>query len=277
MSTITASQVNELRQQTGAGMMECKKALTETNGDFEAAIDLLRKKGQKVSALRAGKEAPEGAVVAKTTADGKNGVIIKLSSETDFVAKNEAFQAFANSIAEIALANLPADLAALEALPMEGSTVGDKVVEMVGKINENIRLTSYEKLQGASIVAYNHAGNKIGVLVQLNQPATDAINAIGKDVAMQVAAMNPVAVDKTKVDASLIEREIAIGKEQALAEGKPEAMIEKIAYGKLERFYKDNTLISQQFVKDTSINVEQALKQVDKGLEAVDFKRVALG
>lgn len=274
---ITASQVNELRQKTGAGLMDCKKALTETNGDMEAAIDLLRKKGQKVSALRAGKEAPEGVVIAKTAADHKSGVVVKISSETDFVAKNAEFVAFAEAIAELALTKLPNSLEDLLALPFQGLTVGEKVTELVGKINENIQVTSYEKLTGASVVAYNHMGNKIGVLVLLNKPASEPIEAIGRDVAMQVAAMNPVAIDKTKVDAELIEREIAIGKEQALAEGKPESMVEKIAYGKLEKFYKENTLISQQFVKDNSKNVEQALKAVDKELEALDFKRVALG
>jgi elongation factor Ts len=274
---ITASEVNELRQKTGAGLMDCKKALTETNGDLEAAIDLLRKKGAKVSALRAGKEAPEGVVIAKTTADKKTGIVVKLSSETDFVAKNEAFVAFANSIAELAVSKQPADLDGLLALSFEGSTVADKVTEMVGKINENIRVTNYEKLSGDSVIAYNHAGNKIGVLVQLTKPSTEAIDAIGKDVAMQVAAMNPVAVDKTKVDSATLEREIEIGKEQARAEGKPEAMIEKIAQGKLERFFKDNTLVAQQFVKDGSKTVEQVLREVDKDLAVVDFKRVALG
>jgi elongation factor Ts len=274
---VTASEVNELRQKTGAGLMDCKKALTESNGDLEAAIDLLRKKGQKVSALRAGKEAPEGVVIAKTAADKKTGIVIKLSSETDFVAKNEAFVKFATAIADLAVSKQPADLDGLLALPFEGSTVGEKVTEMVGKINENIRVTNYEKLTGESVVAYNHAGNKIGVLVQLTKPSTETVDAIGKDVAMQVAAMNPVAVDKTKVDSAVLEREIEIGKEQARAEGKPEAMIEKIAQGKLERFFKDNTLVAQQFVKDGSKTVEQVLREVDKDLAVVDFKRVALG
>jgi len=274
---ITASEVNELRQKTGAGLMDCKKALTEANGDLEAAIDLLRKKGQKVSALRAGKEAPEGVVIAKTSTDHKTGIVIKLSSETDFVAKNADFVKFANSIADLALSKLPASLEELLSLKLDNLTVEEKVTEMVGKINENIKLTNYEKVSGETVVAYNHMGTKIGVLVVLNKPVTEAIEAIGRDVAMQVAAMSPVAVDKTKVDPTLIEREIAIGREQALAEGKPEAMVDKIAYGKLEKFYKENTLVSQQFVKDNSKNVEQALQAVDKDLAAVDFKRVALG
>ncbi|MDX2002298.1 MAG: translation elongation factor Ts [Chitinophagales bacterium] len=274
---VTASEVNELRLKTGAGLMDCKKALTETSGDMEAAIDLLRKKGAKVSAMRAGKEAPEGVVIAKTSADKKNGVVIKLSSETDFVAKNADFVSFANQIADLAIENLPADLEALKALPLDGTTVGEKVTELVGKINENISLTNYEKLEGEAIVAYNHMGNKIGVLVKLTKPANEAIESIGRDVAMQVAAMAPVAVDRSKVDSTILERELEIGKDQARAEGKPENMVEKIAQGKLERFFKDNTLVAQQFVKDASKTVEQVLKDVDKELAVVDFKRVALG
>ncbi len=275
---VTASEVNELRQKTGAGLMDCKKALTEANGDLEAAIDILRKKGQKVSALRAGKAASEGAVVAVTTADGKTGVVIKLSSETDFVSKNEEFVSFANKIAQLAIENQPADLEALKALPYEGSlTLGEKVLDMVGKINENIQITDYEKVTGAGVVAYNHAGNKIGVLVELSLPATAEAAAIGKDVAMQIAAMSPVSVDASSVDPSVIERELAIGRDKALAEGKPENMVDKIAQGNLQKFYKENTLLAQQFVKDGSKTVEQALKAVNKDLSVKNFKRVALG
>lgn len=274
---VTASEVNELRQKTGAGLMDCKKALTEANGDMEAAIDILRKKGQKVSALRAGKAASEGAVIALTNADNTTGVVIKLSSETDFVAKNEEFVAFANNIAKIALDKQPADLEALKALNFEGSlTIGEKVTELVGKINENIQLTDYEVVTGAGVVAYNHAGNKIGVLVELNQNG-EKVLAVGKDVAMQIAAMSPVAVDASGVDAATIEREIAIGREKALAEGKPENIVDKIAQGNLQKFYKENTLLAQQFVKDGSKTVEQALKDVNKELTVKVFKRVALG
>lgn len=274
---VTASEVNELRQKTGAGLMDCKKALTESNGDIEAAIDILRKKGQKVSALRAGKAASEGAVVALTTADGKTGIVIKLSSETDFVSKNEAFVKFANDIAKLAIDNQPADLEALKALPYEGLTIGEKVTEMVGKINENIQLTDYEKVTAPGLVAYNHAGNKIGVLVALSLPANEAVVAIGRDVAMQIAAMSPVSVDASSVDPAVIERELAIGREKALAEGKPENMVDKIAQGNLQKFYKENTLLAQQFVKDGSKTVDQALKAVNKDLAVTSFKRVALG
>jgi elongation factor Ts len=274
---VTASEVNELRQKTGAGLMDCKKALTESNGDIEAAIDILRKKGQKVSALRAGKAASEGAAVALTTADGKTGIVIKLSSETDFVSKNEAFVKFANDIAKLAIDNQPADLEALKALPYEGLTIGEKVIEMVGKINENIQLTDYEKVTAPGVVAYNHAGNKIGVLVALSLPTDEAVASVGRDVAMQIAAMSPVSVDATSVDPTVIERELAIGREKALAEGKPENMVDKIAQGNLQKFYKENTLLAQQFVKDGSKTVDQALKAVNKDLAVTSFKRVALG
>jgi elongation factor Ts len=274
---VTASEVNELRQKTGAGLMDCKKALTESNGDIEAAIDILRKKGQKVSALRAGKAASEGAVVALTTADGKTGIVIKLSSETDFVSKNEAFVKFANDIAKLAIDNQPADLEALKALPYDGLTIGEKVTDMVGKINENIQLTDYEKVTAPGVVAYNHAGNKIGVLVALSLPASEAVAAVGRDVAMQIAAMSPVSVDASSVDPTVIERELAIGREKALAEGKPENMVDKIAQGNLQKFYKENTLLAQQFVKDGSKTVDQALKAVNKDLAVTSFKRVALG
>lgn len=274
---VTASEVNELRQKTGAGLMDCKKALTESNGDIEAAIDILRKKGQKVSALRAGKAASEGAAVAVTSADNTKGIVIKLSSETDFVAKNEEFVKFANDIAQLAIENLPADLEALKALPYAGLTIGEKVTEMVGKINENIQLTDYEQVSAAGVVAYNHAGNKIGVLVALSLPADEAVAAIGRDVAMQIAAMSPVSVDSSTVDPAVVERELAIGREKALAEGKPENMVDKIAQGNLQKFYKENTLLAQQFVKDGSKTVEQALKAVNKDLTVTSFKRVALG
>lgn len=276
MGVITASQVNELRQQTGAGLMDCKKALTEANGDIEAAIDILRKKGQKVSALRAGKAATEGAAVALTNSDNTFGVVVKLSSETDFVAKNEEFINLVNGIAEKALAENPADLEALLALPYGDSNIGQTVIELVGKINENIQLTDFEKVSAESVVAYNHAGNRIGVLVGFNK-AGEAVEAIGKDVAMQIAAMNPVAVDEHGVDKTTIERELALGKEKALAEGKPENIIEKIAQGTLQKFFKENTLLAQQFVKDGSKSVQQVLKEVDKELTATEFKRVSLG
>lgn len=274
---ITASEVNALRQQTGAGLMDCKKALTEANGDMEAAIDILRKKGQKVSAMRAGKAANEGAAVAITSDDNTKGVVVKLSSETDFVAKNEEFVELVNGIAQLALDKQPADVEALKALPYEGVTVGEKVTELVGKINENIQLTDFESLNAATVVAYNHAGNKIGVLVGLNKPATDAILEAGRDVAMQIAAMSPVALNADGVDQAIVDRELALGREKALAEGKPENIVDKIAQGTVQKYFKENTLLAQQFVKDNSKTVEQFVKSIDKDLAITDFKRVALG
>jgi elongation factor Ts len=274
--SISAADVNKLRQMTGAGMMDCKKALTETNGDFDGAVDFLRKKGAKISANRADRDAKEGAIIAKTSADNKLGVIIQLSSETDFVAKNADFVAFAHSLADVALASQPADIDALKALPMEGLTVGDKIIEQVGKIGEKIDVVKYELVKGDNIVAYIHAGNRLSVLVSLNNAPTEANIAAGKDAAMQIAALNPVGVDKADVDPTIIEREIAIGMDQARAEGKPENMLEKIAQGKLGKFYKDNTLLNQEFVKDGSKTVAQMLNEAEKGLTVTAFKRVSL-
>jgi elongation factor Ts len=274
--SISAADVNKLRQMTGAGMMDCKKALTETNGDFEAAVDFLRKKGAKVSASRADREAKEGAIIAKTSSDHKTGVIIHLTCETDFVAKNEDFIAFAHKIADTALASKPADLDALKALSMDGLSVADKITEQVGKIGEKIDVVKYELLQGENVVAYIHAGNRIGVLVVLNHPASEANIVAGKDAAMQIAALNPVAVDKHDVDTSVVAREMEIAKEQTRAEGKPENMIEKIAQGKLNKFYKDSTLLNQEFVKDSSKTVGQMLDSAEKGLIVTAFKRHSL-
>lgn len=273
---ITAAEVNELRKKTGAGLMDCKKALTEANGDMDAAIDYLRKKGQKVSEMRAGRQANEGVAIAKTSDDHKAGVVINLSSETDFVAKNEDFVSFAQGIADLALKEQPENIFELEKLPYDGLSVKEKLDELVGKINEKIELSGYEKLKGENIIAYNHAGYKIGVLVGLNKDNEQAQN-IGKDLAMQVAAMSPLAVDKEGVEQSAIDRELEIGKEQAIAEGKPEAIVEKIAQGKLQKFFKENTLLNQQFVKDSSKTVEQVLKEADQDLKVVAFKRVAIG
>jgi elongation factor Ts len=277
MTTISASDVNKLRQMTGAGMMDCKKALTESNGDFDAAVDYLRKKGQKVSAARADRDAKEGAVIAKTTSDNKSGIIIQLSCETDFVAKNEDFVKFANQIADLALANKPTDADALRALPFEGATLAEKLIDQVGKIGEKIDVVRYELVEGDNIVPYIHGANRLAVLVSLNNPSNEANMAAGKDVAMQIAAMNPVALDKNDVDPTVVNREIEIGKEQARAEGKPEEMLEKIAQGKLGKFYKESTLLNQEFVKDGSKTIAQMLDGVEKGLTVKAFKRVALG
>ncbi|MFN9582028.1 MAG: translation elongation factor Ts [Bacteroidota bacterium] len=277
MSTISAADVNKLRQMTGAGMMDCKKALTESNGDFEAAVDYLRKKGAKVSAARADREAKEGAVIAKTSPDRKLGVIVQLSCETDFVAKNEDFVKFAQSIADLALAHKPANAEALKALPFDGATLAERITDQVGKIGEKIDVVRYEIIEGENIVSYIHGANRLGVLVSLNLASNDANSIAGKDVAMQVAALNPIAVDKDDVDPTVIAREIEIGKEQARAEGKPEAMLEKIAQGKLGKFYKDSKLMNQEFVKYGTKTIAQRLNEVEKGLAVKAFVRVALG
>lgn len=277
MSTISAADVNKLRQLTGAGMMDCKKALTETNGDFDAAVDYLRKKGQKISAARADRDAKEGAVIAKTSADKKTGVVILLSCETDFVAKNEDFVAFANEVADLALANKPADLDALKALTMGGASLADRLMDQVGKIGEKVDVTRYEMLEGDNVVPYIHAGNRLGVLVSLTAAPSETNFVAGKDVAMQIAALNPLALDKGDVDASVVAREIEVAKEQVRAEGKPENMIDKIAEGKLGKFYKESTLLNQEFVKDSSKTIAQMLDGVEKGLTVKAFKRVALG
>lgn len=278
MSTvqISAADVNKLRQQTGAGMMDCKKALIESNGDFEAAVDYLRKKGAKVAASRQDRDSNEGVVIAKATADGKRGVIIELNCETDFVAKNADFVALGQQFADLAIAENPASLTDLLALTLNGVKVEDVIVENTGKIGEKIGISKYEVVSGEKVVAYIHGNYRLGVLVALNQDAAGAEEA-GKDVAMQIAAMSPVALDKGDVDSSTIEREMEIAKEQIRAEGKPEEMVEKIAAGKLNKFYKENTLLNQEFVKDSSKDVRKFLDETSKGLTVTAFKRVQLG
>lgn len=275
--TISAAEVNKLRQQTGAGMMDCRKALTESNGDFEAAIDYLRKKGQKVAANRSDRDAKEGVVIAKASADNTYGIIVNLSSETDFVAKNEDFITFANQLAEIALSSKVTTVDDLKAQPMDNATIGEKLMEVVAKIGEKIDVVRFEQVTAAAVVAYIHSGYRIGVLVGMNQAATEDIIVAGKDVAMQIAAMNPLAVDSDSVSAEMIERERAIAVEQIMAEGKTGEMAEKIAVGKLNKFFKDNTLLPQAFVKDNSKSVGDYLKTISKDLTVVSFKRVAVG
>ncbi|MBS1530423.1 MAG: elongation factor Ts [Bacteroidetes bacterium] len=277
---ISASDVNKLRQQTGAGMMDCKKALTETNGDFEAAIDYLRKKGAKVAASRQDRESKEGVVIARTSEDGKRGVIIELNCETDFVAKNAEFIAFGNAIANNAVESKPKDIAELGQTMIDTEadrvSIADAILDKTGKIGEKIGISKYEVLEGEKVVAYIHGNFRLGVLVALSANVAGSEEA-GKDVAMQIAAMNPIAVDKDGVDATTIQRELEIAKEQIRQEGKPEEMVEKIATGKLNKFYKDSTLLNQEFVKDPSKSVAQFLSAVDKGLTVTAFKRVALG
>jgi len=273
MSTITAADVNKLRTMTGAGMMDCKKALTEANGDFEAAIDILRKKGQKVAANRSDRDAKEGRVVAMTT--GSRGVLIVINCETDFVAKNEDFSNFVDNIAKIALEKKPADVEALKSLSYDSNqTVGDKIIEQVGKIGEKIELTRYEFLETPAVVAYNHPGNKLATIVAFSKEVPEQV---GKDVAMQIAAMAPVAVDKEDVTPEMAAKELEIARELVRQEGKPEDMVEKIAQGKVNKWYKESTLLNQEFIKDSKKTVRDYLAGNDKELKVSGFKRIALG
>ena len=273
---ISASDVNKLRQQTGAGMMDCKKALVEANGDFEAAVDYLRKKGAKVAASRQDRDSNEGVIIAKAATDGKSGIVVEVNCETDFVAKNADFVAFAESVAEVALANKPASLEDLKALEIGGTKIADLLIDQTGKIGEKIDVSKYETISAEKVVAYIHANYRLGVLVGLSA-AADGVEEAGKDVAMQMAARNPIAIDKDGVDSHTIEREMAIAKEQIIAEGKPAEMAEKIAAGKLNKFYKETTLLNQEFVKDNSKSIAQFLDSVSKGLTVTAFKRVQLG
>jgi elongation factor Ts len=277
MSAISAQDVNKLRQMTGAGMMDCKKALAEAEGDFEKAIEILRKKGQKVSASRSDREAKEGAVFIKVSDDKKEAVLIALNCETDFVGKNEEFLSLGKLITEVAFANKPATKEALLALSAGNLTINEKIVELVGKIGEKIEISEFVHMKGEVVVPYIHAGSKLGVLVSLKGVNGKDVTDAGKDVGMQIAAMNPVAVDEKSVDQSVIQKELEIAKAQILAEGKPENMVEKIAQGKLQRFYRDSTLLHQQFVKDNSKTVAQYLDGITKGLTVAEFKRVSIG
>lgn len=279
--TISAADVNKLRQQTGAGMMDCRAALQETNGDFEAAIDYLRKKGQKVAAKRSDRDAKEGVVIAKTSADHSFGIVLNLTSETDFVAKNEDFINLALSFADTAVANNCTSLEAFKACAYENITIEDKLMETVAKIGEKIDVTSFERIEAASVVAYNHAGYRVAVLVGLNQAHNEAIETAGRDAAMQIAAMNPVAVDPSSVSEEMIAREKAIIMDTMKAdpkmEGKPEDMLSKIADGKINAFFKENTLLAQPFVKDGSKSVAEYLNSVSSGLTVTAFKRLNIG
>ncbi len=277
MSAISAQDVNKLRQMTGAGMMDCKKALTEAEGDFEKAIEILRKKGQKVSASRSDRDAREGSVFVKVADDKKEAVLIALNCETDFVAKNDEFQSLGKLIAETAFREKPADKAALLNLKADGLTLNEKIVELVGKIGEKIEVSEYVLMKGEAVVPYIHAGSKLGVLVSLKGVNGKDVTEAGKDVGMQIAAMNPVAVDEKSVDRSIIEKELEIAKAQIIAEGKPANMVDKIAQGKLQKFYKDSTLLHQIFVKDNSKTVAQYLDTVTKGLTVAEFKRISIG
>lgn len=275
MANITAADVNKLRTATGAGMMDCKKALVEADGDFEVAIDYLRKKGQKVAANRGDREAKEGLVIAKVNSEGNKGALIVLNCETDFVAKNDEFTKLANSIADLAIEKNPEGLSDLQSLPFDGTTVAEKIIDYVGKIGEKIELSRYEKVEAAKVVAYNHPGNKLATIVGFNQNG-EKVEQLSKEVAMQVAAMAPISVDKGDVDTKTIERELEVAKEQARQEGKPEDMLEKIAAGRLNKFYKESTLLNQEFIIDTKKTVGQYLKEADSNLTVTGFKRISL-
>lgn len=274
MSTITAADVNKLRTQTGAGMMDCKKALVEAEGDFEKAVEILRKKGQKVAANRSDRESTEGAAIAVVNADKTEGAVITLNCETDFVGKNEGFVKLAQDLANLALNYNSKD--EFLAASFEGITVAEKLIEQTGVIGEKIEVGTFEKLSGAFVGSYIHAGNKIATLVALSANVAGAEEA-ARNVAMQAAAMNPIALDENGVDASIIEKEVEIAKDQLRAEGKPEAMLDNIAKGKIQRFFKDNTLVNQDYIKDGSMSVSAYVKSVDANLTVTGFKRAALG
>jgi elongation factor Ts len=274
MVTINAADVAKLRRITLAGMMDCKKALEEADGNFDKAIEIIRKKGQAVANKRADREAGEGAVLSKVDPTGKFGAMIVLNSETDFVAKNSEFLSFANNILNIALANKPASLDDLKALKLDGTKIGDKVVEYMGVIGEKIELSYFDRIEANAVQAYIHPGNKLATLIGFSKSGLDV--QVYKDIAMQVAAMNPVAIDKDDVRPETIAQEIEIGKEQARREGKPEDMLEKIAQGKLGKFFKESTLLNQDFIKDNKMTIRQYLQSVDKDLKVTAFKRYTL-
>lgn len=275
--TITAAEINKLRQATGAGMLDCRKALTETNGDFEAAIDWLRKQGQKVAAKRSDREAKEGVIIAKTSADNKTGFVVCISCETDFVSKNADFVAFAQSIADAAVANNVKSAEELNEVSVNGAKVSDLINDKLASIGEKIGIAKFERIEANYVASYIHGAYRMGVLVGLTSEAAEA----GKDVAMQIAAMNPLAVDPDSIPAATIERERAIVVETMKADpkmaGKPEDMIAKIAEGKLNAFFKENTLLAQAFVKDGGKTVGEYLKSVNADLKVTQFVRVALG
>ena len=274
---ISAKDVNELRKKTGSGMMDCKKALVEAEGDFQKAIDILRKKGQKVSAARSNRETSEGVVLCKLNSNESHASILSFTCETDFVAKNEDFQSLAKDIMEVAFENNLESIDEVLASEINGSTIEQLILEMVGKIGEKIEISDFQIMSGEKIVPYIHAGSKLGVLVSLNNTTnTDYVTA-GKDIAMQIAAMNPIALDRDQVDQSVVEKEIEIGKEQARKEGKPEQIIEKIAQGKLQKFFKENTLLSQSFVKDNSLTIKSYLATFSQKLSIESFIRISIG
>lgn len=274
MANITAADVAKLRRVTLAGMLDCKKALEEADGNFDKAIEIIRKKGQAVANKRADREAGEGVVLSKVSPDGKLGVMIVLNCETDFVAKNSDFIGFANKILDIALANNPLDLDALKALKMDGTTISEKVVEYIGIIGEKLDLSYFERIEAGYVQAYVHPGNRLATIAGFSKAGLDI--QVYKDVAMQIAAMNPVALDRNDVKPEIIAQEIEIGKDQARREGKPEEMLEKIAQGKLGKFFKESTLLNQEFIKDNKMTIREYLQSASKDLSVTEFKRFTL-
>lgn len=272
MSVITAKDVNDLRQKTGAGMMDCKKALTEANGNIEEAVDLLRKQGQKVAAKRGDREASEGLVLAKSSADGKKGYLICVNCETDFVAKNADFVAMANGFLDAAIVNNSTSKDAVLDLPYGGITIGEKIIEQTGVIGEKIEISAFEVIEAVRVVSYNHPGNQIASIVGLSADEEDA----GRQIAMQIAAMAPIAVDERSVPADVIAKELEIAKDLAIQEGKPAEMAEKIAQGRLNKFFSETTLLHQTFVRDGKKSVKEFLKETNPNLTVTDFKRVSL-
>ncbi len=273
---ITASQVNELRKLTGAGMMDCKNALKESEGDMEKAIDYLRKKGQKMAAKRADREASEGAVIALVSDDMQYGAVVMVNCETDFVGKNEDFVKYATSIAHAAVQNKVKDIDALKNLEINGRKIADTIMDQTGVIGEKIDLGAFRFIEAPAVAAYIHPGNRLATVIGLNK-RVDVAAQIGRELAMQVAAMDPVAVDEADVSQEVIQREIEVGMDQARQEGKPEAMLEKIAKGKLNKFFRENTLLNQDFIRDTKKTVRAYLSEVDKDLTVTAFQRVMLG
>jgi elongation factor Ts len=271
---IKAADVAKLRNMTGAGMMDCKNALTETDGDFEAAVDLLRKKGQKVASKRADREASEGAVLAGISADNKTAALVVLNCETDFVAKNDDFVKFAKAILDVAIDKKPASLDELKELEVNGKKIADEITNQTGVIGEKIDLSGFETITADHVVAYVHQGNQLASIAGFNQAGID--EQVAKDVAMQIASMSPIAIDKDDIPQEVIDKEIEIGKELAIQEGKPADMAEKIAMGRLNKFYKESTLLNQQFVKDNKISIKEYLNQANKGLTVTSFKRYSV-
>lgn len=274
MATISAADVAKLRRMTGAGMMDCKKALEEADGNFDKSIEIIRKKGQAIANKRADREASEGVVLAKVTSDGKHGFMIVLNCETDFVAKNAEFIGFAEKIMDKAVDKKPSTLDELKGLDIDGGKIGDKVIEYIGKIGEKIELSYFDKIDAEYVQAYIHPGSRLATLAGFTKAGLNV--QVYKDVVMQIAAMNPVAVDKKDVSEKMIAQELEIGKEQARREGKPEQMLDKIAEGKLNKFFKESTLLNQEFVKDNKMTIKEYLNSVSKDLTVTEFRRYSL-